>query len=1071
MRSPMWKKPWKRSYDDHRRPKFQPSFKRQRVEGSKNFKTCRRSTDSYTAVSPLKRLNYGCRSYHAPCREFNDGDWRMDSKEKSNCVVAGGVPLRHGADLGRLRSSSQRSLSCSWERRPSVAGREKVSFPREMPQQSRERRPSEGQEKVSFLQQSRGRRPSAGRGKVSFPREVSQQSRERRPSEGREKVSFPREMSQQPRERGPSAGREKVSFPREMSPRERGPSAGQGKVSFPWKMSQQLRERRPSEGREKVSFPRKMSQQLRERRPSKGGMKVSFHQQISLQDQKSQVEAKPLIGTGRDCSLENVQIGLKEPKNILLENALKIPANHKGHAFNPAISEIKSQNSDKGKAYGSSGIATGLINSAASKNLNHKRRKVDSKVLKNTSEENSSKCQRELSPVLNGDLRHQDDKKMVRSLEENRKSKIAEETEDVIDLESSLADKGTTEQLSRQVTDCEAIAGNCGHHEQVGFQDLFSEKIIVVNTQGETRVPEQTLNNDEQRYFFYVADHGVADDRIQKLKQLKDDCVVLISDRYHVHDSRRRVIKALDLFKDVHAVRFKAYKAEQTHGSPIQKIDVRTAMALKQEGKWVNYERVFVGNVPGVYIGDQFRFRAELVIAGLHRKFYAGIHYVKIQGKNYAISVVNSGRYDNQSISPNSFIYVGHGGNLSIAGKEPVDQELKYGNLALKNSRDKGVPVRVTRACRVQDENSTTKNNKRYIYEGLFVVTRYWQERSAQNCKMVFMFELHRMPNQTNFTPEMSVRPRRIGTWFHRQAFKEGRRPILNGKRTRGVFKAVERVVVGDVSQGKENLAIRVVSDIYVERPLPFTYTANMIYPHWYHPLVPLGCDCTNGCSDSKHCYCAFRNGGEIPYNTRGAIIKPKPVIHECGPACKCPPSCRNRISQHGIRYHLEIFRKKPSGWGVRSRDYISSGSFICEFVGELLDKKEAEQRIGHLQYFFPIGNSEKDSCTAIAHSDEGSCTDIAHPAKDSSSQYKYGDGYIIDAACSGNVARFINRSSSSPNLYVQNVLYEDDYEGVPHIMLFACKNIPPMQEFTYEHNCSNQSDASSIWGRPSVSC
>nr|GMC98413.1 histone-lysine N-methyltransferase, H3 lysine-9 specific SUVH6-like [Ipomoea batatas] len=939
MRSPMWKKPWKRSYDDHRRPKFQPSFKRQRVEGSKKFnsgirersggrftdaKTCRRSTHSYTAASALKRLNY----YHAPCREFNDGDRRMDFKEKSDSVVAGGVPLRHGADLGRLKSSSQRSLS--WERRAS-AGREKVSFPREMSQQWRERR------------------PSAGRG------EISQQSRERRPSEGWEKVSFPRES----RERRPSAGREKVSFPREM---------------------------RPSVGREKVSFPRKMSQQLRERRPSKGGKKVSFHQEISLQD------------------------------------VVKIPANHKGHAFIPAISEIKSQNSDKGKAYGSSGIATGLINSAASNN--HKRRKVDdsgqemtgSKVLKNTSDEYSSKCQREPSPVLNGDLRHQDDKKIVRSLEENRKSKIAEET-DVIDFESSLADKVTTEQLSRQVTDCEAIPRNCGHHEQVGFQDLFSEKIIVVNTQEETRVLEQTFNNDEQRYFFYVADHGVADDRIQISKQLKDDCVVLISDRYHVHDSRRRVIKALDLFKDVYAVRFKAYKAEQTHGSPIQKIDVRTAMALKQEGKWVNYERVFVGNVPGVCIGDQFRFRAELVIVGLHRKFYAGIHYVKIQGKNYAISVVNSGRYDNQSISPNSFIYVGHGGNLSIAGKEPVDQELKYGNLALKNSRDKGVPVRVTRACRVQDENSTTKNNKRYIYEGLFVVTRYWQERSAQNCKMVFMFELHRMPNQTNFTPEMSVRPRRIGTWFHRQAFKEGRRPILNGKRTRGVFKAVERVVVGDVSQGKENLAIRVVSDIYVERPLPFTYTANMIYPHWYHPSVPLGCDCTNGCSDSKHCYCAFRNGGEIPYNTRGAITKPKPVIHECGPACKCPPSCRNRISQHGIRYHLEIFRKKPSGWGVRSRDYISSGSFICEFVGELLDKKEAEQRIGHLQYFFPIGNSEKDSCTAIAHSDEGSCTDIAHPAKDSSSQYKYGDGYIIDAACSGNVARFINRSSSSPNL------------------------------------------------------
>nr|GMD00567.1 histone-lysine N-methyltransferase, H3 lysine-9 specific SUVH6-like [Ipomoea batatas] len=776
--------------------------------------------------------------------------------------------------------------------------------------------------------------------------------------------------------------------------------------------------------REKASIPREMSQQSRscswERRFSDGREKVS---------------------SSRDVSLQNV-------RDMVQGNVLRSPANHKGDRR----LAVKAKSND--------GAVSGILKSSSQLSVLPSRERrpskgrnkvsfhpeislqdvVSQKVLKNTSEENSSKCQRE-----NGDLRQQDDEKMVTSLEENRKCKIAE-------------------QLSTQVTDCEAIPGNCGHQEQVGSQDLFSEKIIVVNTQGETRVPEQTLNNDEQHYFFYVADHGLADDRIQKLKQLKDDRIVLISDRYHVHDSRKRVMRTLDLFKDVYAVRFKAYKAEQNHGSAIQSTDVRTAMALKHEGKWVNYEgRVFVGNVPGVYIGDQFRFRAELVIVGLHRKFYDGIHYVKIQGKNYATSIVNSGRYDNRSISPDSFIYVGHGGNPRIAGNVPVDQKLKNGNLALKNSSDKGVPVRVTRACCVRDEHSTTKNNKRYIYEGLFVVTRYWKESSARHGKMEFMFELHRMPNQPSFTPEMSVRPRRVGTRFHRQALKMGRNPFgIIGKRTRGVFKtslhcqAVERVVIDDVSQddvsqGKENLAIRVVSDIYAERPLPFTYTANMIYPHWYHPLVPLGCDCTNGCSDSKHCYCAFRNGGEIPYNTRGAITKPKPVIHECGPACKCPPSCRNRISQHGIRYHLEIFRKKPSGLGVRSRDYISSGSFICEFVGELLDKKEAEQRIGHLQYFFPIGNSEKDSCT-----------------KDSSSQYKYGDGYIIDAACSGNVARFINRSSSSTNLYVQNVLYEDDYEGVPHIMLFACKNIPPMQEFTYDHNCSNQSDASSIWGRPS---
>ncbi|XP_019200355.1 PREDICTED: histone-lysine N-methyltransferase, H3 lysine-9 specific SUVH6-like [Ipomoea nil] len=750
------------------------------------------------------------------------------------------------------------------------------------------------------------------------------------------------------------------------------------------------------------SIPREMSQSYSwERRPSDGRGKDSF---------------------SRDHSFENEE-------QIKRENVLRSPANHKGD-WRLGV-----------KAKSNDGAVSGILKSSSQLSVLPSRERrpskggkkvsfhqetslqdvVSQKVLKNTSEENSSKCQRE-----NGDLRrHQDDEKMVRSFEENRKCKIAE-------------------QLSTQVKDCEAIPGNCGHQEQVAFQHLFNEKIIVVNTQAAEARAEQPYNNDEQRCFYYVAD----DDRIQKLKQLKNDCIVLVSDRYHVHDSRRRVMRALDLFKDVYAVRFKAYKAEQNHGSAKQKIDVRTAMALKREGKWANYGRDIVGNVPGVYIGDQFRFRAELPIVGLHGTFYSGIHYVKIQGKNYATSIVNSGRYKNQSISPENFIYVGHGGNPRVDGKEPVDQELKCGNLALKNSRDKGVPVRVIRACCVQDENSNT-NNKRYIFEGLFEVTNYWQER-AQHGKMVFKFELHRMSNQPSCTPQMSVRPRRVGTWFHRQTLKEGRRPFgigrpfLNGKRTRGVFKrllrcrAVDHVVVDDVSRGKETVPIRVVSDIYAERPLPFSYIANMIYPRWYHPWEPLGCHCTNGCTDSRDCFCAFKNGGEIPYNTQRAIIKPKPVIHECGPACKCPPSCRNRVSQQGIQHHLEIFRKKPSGWGVRSRDYISSGSFICEFVGELIDKKQAKQRIDHLQYFCPIANSENPAFKG-----------------DSSSGYMYGDGYILDAACSGNVARFINRSSSSPNLYVQNVLYEDDYECVPHIMLFACKNIPPMQEFTYDYNCS----------------
>lgn len=60
--------------------------------------------------------------------------------------------------------------------------------------------------------------------------------------------------------------------------------------------------------------------------------------------------------------------------------------------------------------------------------------------------------------------------------------------------------------------------------------------------------------------------------------------------------------------------------------------------------------------------------------------------------------------------------------------------------------------------------------------------------------------------------------------------------------------------------------------------------------------------------------------------------------------------------------------------------------------------------------------------------------------------------GYTVDASKHGNVGRFINHSCS-PNLYAQNVLYDHDDKSMPHIMLFAAENIPPLQELTYHYN------------------
>ncbi|KAL0304036.1 UNVERIFIED_CONTAM: Histone-lysine N-methyltransferase, H3 lysine-9 specific SUVH5 [Sesamum radiatum] len=355
-------------------------------------------------------------------------------------------------------------------------------------------------------------------------------------------------------------------------------------------------------------------------------------------------------------------------------------------------------------------------------------------------------------------------------------------------------------------------------------------------------------------------------------------------------------------------------------------------------------------------------------------------------------------------------IYSGQGGNPKISDKAG-DQKLEKGNLALMNSKEMGYPVRVIykRTCRLASNmlGMISEANYVYVYEGLYTVNKLWQDRD-QNGNLVFKFELHRMPGQP--------RP------HQKKASRKSMMPM-------------EVCLVNDISQGKEKLPIHAINGVDEERPLPFTYITDIVYPSWYRPIEPIGCNCIDGCSDSHPCSCVLKNEGEIPFNEKGDIIRARPIVHECGPSCKCPPSCMNRVSQHGPRYQLEIFKTVSRGWGVRSRNYISSGSFICEYVGELLPDKVAEQRIGNDEYLFDVSDGR----------DEGESEVFID-------SHMSDDGFAIDAAKMGNIGRFINHSCS-PNLYAQEVLYDHQDNRLPHIMFFATKNIPPFQEVTYDYN------------------
>ncbi|KAH0704387.1 hypothetical protein KY290_017719 [Solanum tuberosum] len=450
-------------------------------------------------------------------------------------------------------------------------------------------------------------------------------------------------------------------------------------------------------------------------------------------------------------------------------------------------------------------------------------------------------------------------------------------------------------------------------HQMIDIRSLSVFKCLRVDSINNFRPSVRQNNGNTVQQHDLSINHKL---NVPKISSIYSRCEWFsnggrIIDGEHIQ-KRKQVRETLKHFAYEYTKLLRENKAEKQGRRSKRTINIKAAMILRKQGKWVNFDWAF-GHAPGVEIGDQFRFKVQLAMVGLHHKNLKGIDYVNINRKNVATSIVDSGLYENETISSQKFIYVGQGGNPTVSVNAKVeDQKLQRENLALKNSMDLGYSVRVIYGRpRVNGENTEGK----YIYYGLYTVTRCWQERGPTG-KYVFKFELQRNLGQPELTQLVNVN----------HIYENVNKATKSTMQTKFVMEY-------DVSQGKENIPIPVINEIDDERPPPFTYITSMQYPDWYYIIRPQGCSCTSRCSTFEQCSCASKNGGEFPFNPRSSILKEKPLVHECGPYCKCPPSCKSKVSQHGLRYYFEVFKTKSKGWGLRSSNYIAPGIFICEYI------------------------------------------------------------------------------------------------------------------------------------------
>ncbi|KAI4501946.1 hypothetical protein M0802_002628 [Mischocyttarus mexicanus] len=190
----------------------------------------------------------------------------------------------------------------------------------------------------------------------------------------------------------------------------------------------------------------------------------------------------------------------------------------------------------------------------------------------------------------------------------------------------------------------------------------------------------------------------------------------------------------------------------------------------------------------------------------------------------------------------------------------------------------------------------------------------------------------------------------------------------------------------------------------------------------------PIGCNCVNCGLNTKCCF--VQNDSIFPYTSKGKVrVKPGTPIFECNKRCKCDINCPNRIIQRGTNIKLCIFKTNNGrGWGVKTLQSIKKGSFVTEYVGEVISSDEADKRgkeydAAGRTYLFDLDYNETDN----------QCL------------------YTVDAAVYGNISHFINHSCD-PNLMVYGVWIDCLDPNLPKLALFAAKDIQKDEEITFDY-------------------
>ena len=136
---------------------------------------------------------------------------------------------------------------------------------------------------------------------------------------------------------------------------------------------------------------------------------------------------------------------------------------------------------------------------------------------------------------------------------------------------------------------------------------------------------------------------------------------------------------------------------------------------------------------------------------------------------------------------------------------------------------------------------------------------------------------------------------------------------------------------------------------------------------------------------------------------------------------CAVGGDCGNRLFTNKTYAKYERFREHAMGWGLRATEAIKEGSLVIEYIGEVIDEAEMNERMNNQKKFSPL-----DHDFYIMQID---------------------NGYYVDGKHKGNASRFINHSCD-PNCELQRWVVNHKMR----IGIFAIKDIVPGEPLSYDY-------------------